>query len=115
MSEWWRDQQLWRDLGPFLFSEAILSTGEGEVEELIDELEPPDGGRILDVGCGRGVASCRCRHPLVVASQPPPLSASEFHSQAASPPPQAASPPPPRASIAASPSVATGGGGQPPQ
>ena len=34
MSEWWRDQQLWRDLGPFLFSEAILSTGEGEVENL---------------------------------------------------------------------------------
>ena len=61
MSEWWRDQQLWRDLGPFLFSEAILSTGEGEVEELIDELEPPDGGRILDVGCGLG----RLQIPLV--------------------------------------------------
>jgi len=54
MGQWWQDQQLWRALGPFLFSPSIMGAADEDVEELLDELELPEGARVLDAGCGNG-------------------------------------------------------------
>lgn len=54
MPEWWQDESLWRDLGPFLFPQAMLSRADETTDELLDQLDLAPGARILDVGCGVG-------------------------------------------------------------
>ncbi len=59
--EWWEDEQFWRDLMPYLFSPSVMERTEQDLEDILDRTNLPDGGRILDVGCGVG----RLMLPLV--------------------------------------------------
>ncbi len=54
MRPWWQEPAFWRELEPFLFPPEALATADDEVADLLDWLEPPEGGPILDVGCGIG-------------------------------------------------------------
>jgi len=54
-ARWWQDEQLWRDIGPFLFGPDAMATAEEVVDDLLEHVEDLDrGARILDVGCGPG-------------------------------------------------------------
>ena len=61
MSEWWQDEQFWRDIGPYLFNERVLANADGDVEELLEAVDVPDKAHILDVGSGIG----RLTFPLI--------------------------------------------------
>ena len=54
MSQWWQDQQFWRDIQPFLFNAQVMRAADEDVDEILEELELEPGSRILDVGCGAG-------------------------------------------------------------
>jgi SAM-dependent methyltransferase len=48
---------------PFLFNAEVMASAESDIEDILDRIDVPDGGRILDVGCGIG----RLLIPLVRA------------------------------------------------
>ncbi len=54
MRAWWQDPAFWRELEPFLFSHEAIASADDEVSDLLEWLEPPAGGRLLDAGCGIG-------------------------------------------------------------
>jgi SAM-dependent methyltransferase len=54
--EWFDDDDLWRDLAPFLFTEERLAAAQDDVEKAL-ALARPRGRRALDLACGPGRCS----------------------------------------------------------
>ncbi len=53
-SEWWQSETFWRDIGPFMFNQELLSTAEEDLEDLLEMVDVEDGASVLDVGCAVG-------------------------------------------------------------
>ena len=62
MCEWFSDDDFWRTLYPFLFSDEQLAKGESEVEQVLSLVEF-SGTRVLDLCCGPG------RHSVPLANK----------------------------------------------
>jgi SAM-dependent methyltransferase len=54
--EWFDDDDLWRALAPFLFTEERLAAAQDQVEKAL-ALARPRGRKVLDLGCGPGRCS----------------------------------------------------------
>lgn len=58
---WHDDDAFWRTYRPWLFSLERWERAPGQVERLLELLEPPEGAHVLDLCCGPG------RHSLELA------------------------------------------------
>jgi SAM-dependent methyltransferase len=61
MTEWYEDDTFWSEVAPLLFDEERMEQTEGEVDDLLELLDLPEGGAVLDQACGVG------RHALEFA------------------------------------------------
>ena len=53
MIPWYEDESLWRELFPFLFSEARTAAAAGEIDRIF-EVAAYSGPQVLDLCCGAG-------------------------------------------------------------
>jgi SAM-dependent methyltransferase len=60
---WYKDDNLWKTLRPFLFTEDLWARAQEEVNNIISLLDIKGNSRILDLCCGTG------RHSLELASR----------------------------------------------
>ncbi len=61
MAEWYEDSTFWAEVAPLLFDEERIEQTPDEVDDLLEFLDLPEGGELLDQGCGVG------RHSLEFA------------------------------------------------
>lgn len=60
---WYKDDDLWKALRPFLFTEELWARAQDEVNNIISLLDIKGNSKILDLCCGTG------RHSLELASR----------------------------------------------
>ncbi|MBD3370429.1 methyltransferase domain-containing protein [Candidatus Fermentibacteria bacterium] len=63
MTEWFENDDFWKDLYPFLFPSRKFESAPKEIDALIELLDLPDEASVLDLCCGPG------RHSLELASR----------------------------------------------
>lgn len=61
-SEWFEDESLWKDLYPFLFTEAAFATAAEQIDSVL-QLTKTESGQVLDLCCGPG------RHTVELAKR----------------------------------------------
>lgn len=62
MTHWYEDEDFWRTLFPYIFTEEKFQVAEAEVEKIL-QLARFDGRDVLDLACGPG------RHTLALAER----------------------------------------------
>ena len=54
MANSFEDDEFWRDLGPILFTPDRWERAGGDVDQILQLLDPAPGASILDLACGPG-------------------------------------------------------------
>jgi SAM-dependent methyltransferase len=59
--KWYENDDFWHTMAGRLFNDQRVDQGEEETDKILNHIDPPDNGRILDLCCGPG------RHSLALA------------------------------------------------